>query len=422
MSYKVKILNGVLKLKTFSDVVLNILGIKDLGTQTGEVTSGYIDWSMQQYTQTTAQWNASTYILLKGQVGVEDTGTTTFKLKVGDGVSTWQQLGYISGGGANDFPENLYLTVVNKTGDNLLATGYKVLKVQDAQGQRLAVDYALADSNGNSTDTIGVVYENINNNQSGRIVVIGEITGIDTTGDLQGETWQDGDVLYLSSSTPGNLTKVQPIAPNHLVVVGYVVYAHANQGKIYCKVQNGWELGELHDVYAPTPTHNDGIFWSSGTTRYENKSIATALGYTPSQGYTLLFTAGANLLISPADATTYYFGSGRNSIYTPDHAVIIPKAGTLKSISFFHVVNSTLGTAENSTLSIQVRNTGYSGSVSTTTQITNTYKFNTTYNSTMFTGLNIDLPEGCAVDIKWLTPTWVTNPAQIQINATLFIS
>jgi hypothetical protein len=149
------------------------------------------------------------------------------------------------------------------------------------------------------------------------------------------------------------------------------------------------------------------------------------LDYVPegsaSQGYTLLFTAGANLLISPADATTYYFGSGRNSIYTPDHAVIIPKAGTLKSISFFHVVNSTLGTAENSTLSVQVRNTGYSGSVSTTTQITNTYKFNSTYNSTMFTGLNIDLPEGCAVDIKWLTPTWVTNPAQIQINATLFI-
>lgn len=277
MSYKLKILNGVLKLKTFSDVVLNILGIKDLGTQTGEVTSGYIDWSMQQYTQTTAQWNASTYILLKGQVGVEDTGTTTFKLKVGDGVSTWQQLGYISGGGGNDFPENLYLTVVNKTGDNLLASGYKVLKVQDAQGQRLAVDYALADSNGNSTDTIGVVYENIDNNQSGRIVVIGELTGLNTTGNLQGETWNDGDVLYLSPSTPGNLTNVQPFAPNHLVVIGYVVYAHPNNGKIYCKVQNGWEIGELHDVYAPSPSNNDGLFWSSGTTRYENKSVESLL-------------------------------------------------------------------------------------------------------------------------------------------------
>jgi hypothetical protein len=233
---------------------------------------------------TSANWTSNNPILLAGEMALSTdvlySGTDQPRYKIGNGVDTWLNLDYVPEGGAG-YPENLYLTVVNKTGDNLLATGYKVLKVQDAQGQRLAVDYALADSNGNSTDTIGVVYENIDNNQSGRIVVIGEITGIDTTGDLQGETWNDGDVLYLSSSTPGNLTKVQPIAPNHLVVVGYVVYAHANQGKIYCKVQNGWEIGELHDCYLPSPSNNDGIFWNSTTTRYENKSITTVLGYTP---------------------------------------------------------------------------------------------------------------------------------------------
>jgi hypothetical protein len=374
---------------------------------------------------TSANWTSNNPILLAGEMALSTdvlyTGTDQPRYKIGNGVDTWLNLDYVPEGGTSSYPENLFLTVVNKTGDNLLASGYKVLKVQTAQGQRLAVDYALADSDANSADTIGVVYENINNNQTGKIVVIGELTGLNTTGSLQGETWDDGDLLFLSPFVDGGITNIRPTAPNHGVIIGYVVYSHVNQGKIYIKIDNGYEIGELHNCYLPTPTHNDGIFWSSGTTRYENKSIATALGYTPSQGYTLLFTAGANLLISPADATTYYFGSGRNSIYTPDHAVIIPKAGTLKSISFFHVVNSTLGTAENSTLSVQVRNTGYSGSVSTTTQITNTYKFNSTYNSTMFTGLNIDLPEGCAVDIKWLTPTWVTNPAQIQINATLFI-
>jgi hypothetical protein len=307
MSYKVKILNGVLKLKTFSDVVLNILGIKDLGTQTGEVTSGYIDWSMQQYTQTTAQWNASTYILLKGQVGVEDTGTTTFKLKVGDGVLTWQQLGYISGGGANDFPENLYLTVVNKTGDNLLASGYKVLKVQTAQGQRLAVDYALADSDANSADTIGVVYENINNNQTGKIVVIGELIGLNTTGSLQGETWDDGDLLFLSPFVDGGITNIRPTAPNHGVRIGYVVYSHVNQGKIYIKIDNGYEIGELHNCYLPSPSNNDGIFWSSGTTRYENKSIASALGYTPE-----------NTLNKSIDGT---FASNSDTLYPSQKAV-----------------------------------------------------------------------------------------------------
>ena len=375
---------------------------------------------------TSANWTSNNPILLAGEMALSTdvlyTGTDQPRYKIGNGVDTWLNLDYVPEGGTSSYPEKLFLTIVNKTTDNLLASGYKVLKVATAQGQRLAVDYALADSDANSADTIGVVYENINNNQTGKIVVIGEITGINTTGSIQGESWSDGDLLFLSATVEGGMTTTRPTAPNHGVVLGYVVYSHVNQGKIYIKIDNGYEIGELHNCYLPSPSNNDGIFWNSTTTRYENKNIATALGYTPSQGYTLLFTAGISSLISPADATTYYFGSGRASIYSPDHAVVIPKAGTLKAISFFHVVNSTLGTAENSTLSVQVRNTGYSGSVSTTTQITNTYKFNSTYNSTMFTGLNIDLPEGCAVDIKWLTPTWVTNPAQIQINATLFIS
>lgn len=230
---------------------------------------------------TSTNWTSNNPVLLAGEMALSTdvlyTGTDQPRYKIGNGVDTWLNLDYVPEGGGTSYPENLFLTVVNKTGDNLLASGYKVLKVQTAQGQRLAVDYALADSNGNSTDTIGVVYENIDNNQSGRIVVIGELTGLNTTGSLQGETWTDGDVLYVSSTTPGNLTNVQPIAPNHLVVVGYVVYAHANQGKIYCKVMNGWEIGELHDVYAPSPTHNQGIFWSSGTTRYENKSVESLL-------------------------------------------------------------------------------------------------------------------------------------------------
>jgi hypothetical protein len=233
---------------------------------------------------TSVNWTSNNPILLAGEMALSTdflySGTDQPRYKIGNGVDTWLNLDYVPEGGAG-YPENLYLTVVNKTTDNLLASGYKVLKVQTAQGQRLAVDYALADSDANSADTIGVVYENINNNQSGRIVVIGEITGINTTGSIQGESWSDGDLLFLSPSTPGGMTTTRPTAPNHGVVLGYVVYSHVNQGKIYIKIDNGYEIGELHNCYLPTPTHNDGIFWSSGTTRYENKSITTALGYTP---------------------------------------------------------------------------------------------------------------------------------------------
>lgn len=415
MSYKLKILNGVLKLKTFSDVVLNILGIKDLGTQTGEVTDGYIDWSMQQYTQTTAEWNASTYILLKGQAGVEDTGTTTFKLKVGDGISTWQQLGYISGGGGNDFPEKLYLTVVNGTGANLLASQYKVVKVEAAQGQRLQVNLAQANNDNNSTDTIGIVYENINNNQTGKIIVVGEITGLNTTGSLQGETWNDGDTIYLSPTTAGKITNIKPTAPNHLVTLGYVVYAHQNNGKIYIKIDNGYELGELHNVYAPSPSNNQGIFWNSTNLRYENKSV-NDLEKSSIQSFFF------NTTVNPSDSITAFFGVGdAPSIYTKDSAAIIPMSGTIKATTISHAIFTSVGSNESSTFALRVYSGGLGGTF-TDYNLTTSYVFTSTYNSQLINSLNITVNAGDAVEVKWITPVWVTNPLGVKLKSNIFIS
>lgn len=380
---------------------------------------------------TASNWATNNPILAAGEVAFTSdlfyTSTDQQRFKIGDGVQTWSQLDYVPEGGAG-YPEHLYLTVVNKTGDNLLASGYKVVKVIDAQGQRLAVDYALADSDTNSADTIGVVFENIDNNQEGKIVVVGDLSGLNTTGTLQGETWADGDALFLSATTPGAITKVKPTAPDHGVRLGYVVYAHANQGKIYIKVDNGYEIGELHDCYLPTPTNNDGIFWSSGTTRYENKSIATVLGYTPAnqtdlnnKGYNITLSSTTNAF-SPADSTTYYFGSARTpSVTSKDNSIIITKTGTIKQVGILTVINTTLSTTENSTLSVRVRSGGINGSI-TDTVITTTLKFNATYISTLITGLNISVTEGDAIEMVWLTPSWVTNPVNIFINTNLFIS
>ena len=378
---------------------------------------------------TAANWATNDPILAAGEVAFTSdlfyTSTDQQRFKIGDGVQTWSQLDYVpEGSGGTSYPENLFLTVVNKSADNLLASGYKVMKVITAQGQRLAVDYALADSDSNSADTIGVVFENINKNQTGKLTVIGEVTGINTTGSLQGETWVDGDALFLSATNPGAITKVKPTAPNHGVRLGYVVYAHANQGKIYVKIDNGYEINELHDCYLPTPTNNDGIFWSSVTTRYENKSIASVLGYTPANannlGYVISIPGGHITYLSPPDANTFYFGNGRNSsIYSPDVAIVIPNAGTIKKIGIISIINGSLGSTENSTFSVRKR-TGTAGTP-TDTVITNTYKFNSVYNTSMYTGFNISVAEGDLIEIKWDTPTWVTNPTTLQFNITLFI-
>jgi len=95
---------------------------------------------------------------------------------------------------------------------------------------------------------------------------------------LQGESWNDGDVLYLSPTTAGAVTNVKPNgSTGHIVIIGYVEYAHANHGKIYIKIMNGWELDELHNVYINQGTlaNNDALIYESSTQLWKNKALKT---------------------------------------------------------------------------------------------------------------------------------------------------
>lgn len=171
---------------------------------------------------------------------------------------------------------DLVARIVNKVTPNTTLTkaAYQVVKVSGAQGQRLAVELAQANNDNNSADTLGIVIETIAANQEGFIMTVGQLEGINTTGSLQGETWADGDVLYLSPTTAGRVTNIKPTgATGHIVVIGYVEYAHANNGKIYVKVMNGWELDELHNVSISTPLNNQGLVYETSTDLWKNKTI-----------------------------------------------------------------------------------------------------------------------------------------------------
>jgi hypothetical protein len=155
------------------------------------------------------------------------------------------------------------IQVINKTGADLLESQYRAVRIRrvsegGAQGQRLAVVLAQANNDNNSADTLGIVTENIANNQEGFITSNGLVRNIDTTGALQGETWTDGDILYLSPTIAGALTNIKPQGPQHTVIMGYVTYAHQNNGKIFVKVDNGYEIDELHNVRINTASLTPG--------------------------------------------------------------------------------------------------------------------------------------------------------------------
>ncbi len=272
--------------KYISDLLLGGTGItittdKDGITTISASGSGYVP-----YIGATGNVNLGEYELKAGQLtldtsptGTAAVGTTQWNDTIGSSQTTLKGGSVILKNGVD-----LVARVVNKVTPNTTLTkaAYQAVRISGAQGQRLAVAFAQADNDNNSADTIGLVTETIATNQEGFIMTVGNLEEINTTGSLQGETWVDGDVLYLSPTTPGALTNIKPTgATGHIVVMGYVEYSHAIHGKIYVKIMNGWELDELHNVYISSPTNNEVLTYESSTSLWKNKTVATALGYTP---------------------------------------------------------------------------------------------------------------------------------------------
>jgi hypothetical protein len=238
------------------------------------------------YTNATQNVNLGEYEIKAGQftldtspTGTAAVGTTRWNDTLGSTETTLKGGSVILKNGVD-----LVARVVNKVTPNTTLTkaAYQAVRVSGAQGQRLAVAYAQANNDNNSADTIGIVCETIATNQEGFILTVGQLEGINTTGSLQGETWADGDVIYLSPTTAGALTNVKPTgATGHIVIIGYVEYSHAVNGKLYVKIMNGWELDELHNVKITSPTNNQILAYTLSTQLWENKSVATALGFTP---------------------------------------------------------------------------------------------------------------------------------------------
>ena len=145
---------------------------------------------------------------------------------------------------------------------------------------------------------------------------------------------------------------------------------------------------------------------NSGTSN--NPAWATPLGYT------INFSAGGG---NPADATTYYLGStinvtvvsattgGLRRMYIPQNAIIDSVYAT--------IYNTVFGTGETSSIYIRVDNT-------TDTLITNAVVNNAQVTSFSGTGLNISVSAGQYIELKWITPTWVTNPVTISIWGTIY--
>ncbi len=145
-------------------------------------------------------------------------------------------------------------------------------------GDRMTVKRASNVGDSTSAQTVGIVLStSIASNQKGLIMMQGLLDGLSI---LPTATFADGDAIYLGA-TAGTITNVKPYAPNHLVYLGVVTTAsNGSSGRMYVRVQNGYELDELHNVQAQSPNLKDTLWYDNtvSPSQWKTASINTIQG------------------------------------------------------------------------------------------------------------------------------------------------
>jgi hypothetical protein len=199
----------------------------------------------------------------------DTTPTTT----VGAGVMVWDSTESAPCVGFNasvsgKIGVDQHVQVYNQTGSTIAKC--KVVRQSGSSGTRLKVDLALADGDPNSATTIGVTAQSISNNSSGFIITAGLLTAVDTS------AFTEGDVLWLSSTSSGDITNTRPTQPAHGVRIGYCIKSSAGAGIIYVDILNGFELEELHDVLITSPADNSFLVYESSSSLWKDEGPSDA--------------------------------------------------------------------------------------------------------------------------------------------------
>jgi hypothetical protein len=166
--------------------------------------------------------------------------------------------------------------VRNQTGATL--TKGTVVYISGATGNKALVSKAIATSDATSAQTYGVITTDLANNANGFVTIVGALTNLNTS------AFTEGVQLYLSATTAGAYTSTKQYAPNHLVYVGVVTRSHPTQGSIEVKIQNGYEMDELHNVSAQTPSNGNVLIWNATTQLWESAGISAGTGISVTNG------------------------------------------------------------------------------------------------------------------------------------------
>jgi hypothetical protein len=255
---------------------------------------------------TSSDWNSVNPLLASGEPGFE---TDSNRLKIGIGLN-WDDTKYISS-------DSLVTTVYNNSGATI--SKFNVVYINGGQGNKPTIALSIANAEMTSSKTYGVTVNDVPNQSSGLVIVNGALQNLNTN--VFGLN-KEGFSLWLSPTVSGGLTLTKPYAPDHSVFVGTIIRSHNTQGVVEVKIQNGYELEELHNVATTGATNGQflqynsasGLWVPSSSGNFTNLTINNSpvvtgggtSGYLPkfnsSQGVTdsLVYDNGTNIGIGTA--------------------------------------------------------------------------------------------------------------------------
>lgn len=133
-------------------------------------------------------------------------------------------------------------TYVKNSSGSTITKGQAVY-VTGADGTNALIGLASATADATSSKTLGIAANTMTQNAFGYVIENGQLSNIDTSAATAGSS------VWLGA-TPGSLVfNTPPAEPDHAVYLGVVTKANPSTGEILVKVQNGYELDELHDVF-----------------------------------------------------------------------------------------------------------------------------------------------------------------------------
>ena len=177
--------------------------------------------------------------------------------------------------------------------------------VSSANGTNIIVSKASNATEATSSKTLGLLETTGATNAIVNVITSGLLGGLDTS------TATVGDPVWLGTS--GNLIfglASKPVAPAHLVTIGIVSRVSATVGEIVVRVQNGFELNEIHDVAITSVANEDFLQYESSTSLWKNIQLTATWLKTKIGNATTSVTG----LLSSTDWTT--FNNKQNNLKT----------------------------------------------------------------------------------------------------------